>query len=126
MRNKNNGFVYPCLTGFLGETEDYIVNLVSSSRNVISNAVSVNDDKTETGIVISPNPSDGIFTITLPKNIQPGYSEIVNISGVVVQQQSIINAKMFNIDISRMPKGLYLLRITDQSGRKLIRKLVKS
>lgn len=126
MRNKNNGFVYPCLTGFLGETEDYIVNLVSSSRNVISDAVSVNDDKTETGIVISPNPSDGIFTITLPKNIQPGYSEIVNISGVVVQQQSIINAKMFSIDISRMPKGLYLLRITDQSGRKIIRKLVKS
>jgi hypothetical protein len=130
MRNKNNGTVGPCLTGFLGETEDYVVNLVASSLNfgAASSIPVIAHEKNEikTGITVSPNPSQGIFNITLPKTMQAAGYEILNANGMMIRKNNVTQAGNFTIDITGLPAGLYLAGIMDKSGVQHFYKLLKN
>jgi len=76
-------------------------------------------------IQISPNPSNGVFTLTFQqfqnKNLE---IEIFNSFGQQINKD-ILNAKTKTIDISRFPKGIYFLKITDNRNNSAIRKFVK-
>ncbi len=127
MRRNGSGGISPCMTTGFGETEDYIVNLTTvSSRSAVSNIPTDNNSKFETVVRVSPNPSEGIFTISLPKNNQVVFYDVVDLNGAVLQKQNIAGNSVFNIDITNKSKGFYLLRITDQSGKQKTFKLLKN
>lgn len=127
MRRNGSGGISPCMTTGFGETEDYIVNLTAvSSRSSVVNLQNDWNDKFETVVTVSPNPSEGIFNISLPKNIQAVFYDVVDLNGAVLQKQNIAGNSVFNIDITDKSKGLYLLRITDQSGKQKTYKLLKN
>ena len=126
IRKTSDGPVSACLTGFLGETEDYTVNLVSNSqRGSGEGFFTGTSEKYEPVSTISPNPSAGIFTISLPGNNAPVFYEVINNNGSIVQKQTV-SKNLFTVDITGMPNGLYLLRITTLPGVQQIHKLVKN
>ncbi len=130
---RSSGAISPCITGYWGETEDYDVNLVTGTNQLVSNkeikpAVVSNAKKIAVapGLVsVSPNPSNGIFTVTLEKLTEEATYEVVNMNGAAVQKNTIRNAAVIKINISQQPAGLYVLRITNKEGKQFLQKLQK-
>ena len=117
--------IVPCATGFRGETEDYTVNLVRSTN--ANTMVDGGEEKAEmpgSKIAVGPNPSNGLFTIRLPYNISGDY-EVIAAAGSVIQKNTIRTAGNYTIDITRMPAGIYTLRINEMNGKQHIYKLQK-
>jgi hypothetical protein len=71
---------------------------------------------------IFPNPSHGIFTISLLSYFK---TEIIiyNVLGQSIWQKTNSTESNFSIDISDQPKGLYLIKAI-QGGRMCVRKLI--
>ena len=70
---------------------------------------------------IFPNPAKNSFTIT-GKDLK--FAEAVNTLG-----QRVATAKgqgeTLQIDIAHLPTGIYFINVTDEEGRKCVRKVVK-
>jgi hypothetical protein len=120
--------VAPCLTGNRGETNDYYLNLVAPSAfSQTTEPVYVRNEETvQPAIQVAPNPSTGRFSVLMPPGDEVAAFEILNASGTVVQKKMMNPVKQFNIDITNLPNGLYLLRVTDHSGRRQVCKLLKN
>lgn len=128
VRKNTDGPVYPCLTGFLGETEDYQVNLVTAAPFTFGSGSIF---KTEIAVVkakpsASPNPSEGRFSIHVPGDFIPVQYGVFNNNGVSVLNGKPATAKPFTIDLTHLPNGIYLLRLVDANGKNEVMKLVKN
>ena len=126
-RKNTDGPVDPCLTNFLGETEDYLVNLTSTAfQGFGENAITVADIKTPAaGLALAPNPSTGKFMVTFNGGFSPVLYDILTSNGLAVKSAKVVSAKTLQLDITAMPAGLYLLSLTDRSGRKELLRLIK-
>jgi hypothetical protein len=74
---------------------------------------------------VSPNPSEGKYSIGIPEGFEPSQYEVLNSNGNSIQKGNIISVKTFRVDITNMPSGIYLLRLTDRYGRREVVKLMK-
>lgn len=127
---RNPGTISPCITGYQGETEDYMVNLVASGNRsavtpvtkTISLAMPVSTDP---GFAVSPNPSNGVFTLTLPASNEAVSVEVVNMNGMTVLKKGYSNNAFLQIDLSNQPAGLYVLRLLNKEGKQLTQKIQK-
>jgi hypothetical protein len=124
---KNAGNVSnSCLTGYLGETEDYTVNLVTSVLR-ISESKSEIDGFEKTSLIAfsaAPNPSTGLFKVVVPNNFEATSYEVFNINGTAVEKNIINEKGGFEIDLSNHGKGVYLLVVLDEKGNKQSTKLL--
>ena len=121
--------ITPCqFTGFKGEVEDYIINIVNNSNRMAG----ASSDESQEEIVDTifpdlsayPNPSTGIFNIQLPGNSKTTYYEIRNSNGAIVEKKNITTQQSFNINLSKQPPGLYLLNvISTEENKKYTQKL---
>lgn len=68
----------------------------------------------ETGIQISPNPSNGIIQITFSSNQKTNLNaEVMNTLWQKVYQSALPSSKLrSNLDLSFLPKGIYFLKIS--------------
>ena len=74
---------------------------------------------------IYPNPANDKITITFNSNLkQTEAISIFHINGQQVMQQNFQNQKLIEMDISTLPKGIYLIKIQTNEGME-VRKLVK-
>ena len=107
-----------------GSATDGITVNVSGSPG--SSLLSINDNNNKLSSTIYPNPSDGIFNVTINniknENIKV---EVLNSLGQIVfeDNKNAINNK-FYIDIRNFAKGIYQLRITSPKDV-LIRSIMK-
>jgi hypothetical protein len=73
---------------------------------------------------IYPNPSKGHVTVELGKSTGGAKVAVVDMIGNTVYQQSVSNGTTrINLDLGTMPKGMYLLTVSNSTGsstRKLI------
>jgi Zn-dependent metalloprotease len=127
MRKNTDGPPGPCIQGFVGEAEDYLVNLTTTAfQGFGDNTITVAEVKTPaTGITVGPNPSTGIFNVSFNSGYNPVQYDIINTNGLAVKSAKVVSAKTLQLDITSMPAGLYLLRLTDRSGKKELLKLIK-
>ncbi len=127
MRRSNNGTIYPCITDFLGETEDYLVNLTTSAfQGFGENTITAAEIKAPAaGINVAPNPSGGKYNVSFNGGFSPVQYDIFTTSGLAVKSAKVVSTKTLQLDITAMPAGLYLLRLTDRSGRKELLRLIK-
>jgi Zn-dependent metalloprotease len=133
MRKNTDGPPGPCIQGFVGEAEDYLVNLTTTAFQGFGiNPVTVAEVKTPTedlknnaGITVGPNPSTGIYNVSFNSGYNPVQYDIINTNGLAVKSARVVSAKNLQLDITSMPAGLYLLRLTDRSGKNELLKLVK-
>ena len=93
------------------------------------NCTSVNNINNEANILIYPNPSNGIFSISgilnNDKNIQ---MQIFDSSAKLILQRNIMSKKGdFNriIDLSKFPKGIYYLRLSNKELDKTMKIIIK-
>jgi PKD repeat protein len=91
----------------------------------ISNAVGIADVKhEEKDINIYPNPSEGVFNISLPGNQQRMQMSVTDVSGQIMYSQNIgENETLSSFDASSLAKGIYFIRfVSDEMNE--IRKIV--
>ena len=116
-----------CLVGGQGETEDYYINLTASSfQGFGENSFTFSDlIKPAAEIAVAPNPSAGKFNVSFNGGFSPVQYDILTTSGLAVKSAKVVSAKTLQIDITAMPAGLYLLRLTDRNSKKELLRLIK-
>ncbi|MDP1802490.1 MAG: T9SS type A sorting domain-containing protein [Bacteroidota bacterium] len=63
-------------------------------------------------IVISPNPNNGVFDMTMDsESVKDIY--VYDIAGKVVYENKGVAERNINININDQPKGIYIVRVTD-------------
>lgn len=117
--------VTPCLTGSRGETEDYYLNLVAPAgiAPIYNTETVINEQKAE--ITVKPNPSNGLFTLSIPEHVDAVQYELISSTGTVLQKAPTGKTRTFTLDIRSRPNGLYFLQIYSARGRPELLKLVK-
>jgi|GEM_PF-1378930 len=78
-----------------------------------------NNDLEYSGLNIFPNPSNGLYTLTLNNEAKSALLVISDINGRELQRRNI-NGKTATIDLSQLQNGIYILRIGNA-----IQKLIK-
>ncbi|WP_417588772.1 T9SS type A sorting domain-containing protein [Owenweeksia hongkongensis] len=73
-------------------------------------------------IAIYPNPTNDFLNLeNLPKE---GHVTIYNLSGNILLQQTF-NEESSSLDLSDIPKGVYLLELQNKNGERVFRKVMK-
>ncbi|MDA3880382.1 MAG: T9SS type A sorting domain-containing protein [Prolixibacteraceae bacterium] len=97
--------------------------VVSKSNTIkadISNALA------ETIITVYPNPTNNIITINFGElNIQNIEIVLTNISGNIVLKKSNFNSNTYNLDISSLPKGVYIVNAINNNANIFTNRIVK-
>jgi hypothetical protein len=91
----------------------YIVPPLPVGMNEISETVSFS---------VFPNPTNGTFTIT--GNVKQSQLDMFTVLSERVFSTKLLQAKN-ELDISSLPAGIYFLKITNESGRSVVKKLIK-
>lgn len=105
---------------FIGEVEDYLldVDLWNTAGPIYTSSSFNNSDKLtlNTAISLTPNPTKGL--VSIKSNFSNAEFEIFNSTGKVVYKGSSIKQQA-KVDLSNQPKGIYLLKVTDNSSKKV-------
>lgn len=80
-------------------------------------------NKSENKLDVYPNPTKGLFSVSLNNFSNDSEIEVYNTLGELIQSKKI-NTNITVIDLSRMANGLYYLKIKN-SGIKEVTKLIK-
>ncbi|MBK9592644.1 MAG: T9SS type A sorting domain-containing protein [Crocinitomicaceae bacterium] len=111
----SDGTITPCGTEVYGETEDYVVNIVSSA-NLEENGVDQ--------VSIYPNPTNGILNINLSKvGIEIQSIELSDVTGRIVAVVVPVNG-IVTINMTNESAGIYFVTIKSSEGT-LTRKVIK-
>ena len=120
----DNGFI---LTGSgFGTSQDaWVVKVDSNGCEVAGCNVGVEEEKTElNNISVYPNPSNGVFTIsatgTKIKEVR-----VMDVFGRIIIEINALSTNTFNLDISQYSQGIYYIRITNENGEIMVKKLIK-
>lgn len=111
---------------------EYIVGLYAKNqcfedsieKKVIVEIVGTKDFEEEE-LLVFPNPSKGIFNISFSENFIPVYFEIFDVSGKKVMDKiksEIFSEGTYNVNLSKLPNGIYKLKISD--GNKNIERIL--
>jgi hypothetical protein len=79
----------------------------------MTNIVGVNENASNNGVSIFPNPNNGIFTLEV--NADDASVKVMNTQGQIILTKNILtnNAK---IDLSNNAKGIYFVTVTSENG----------
>jgi trimeric autotransporter adhesin len=125
IRNAGN-VTNPCLTNYLGETEDYNVNLVTTLSRANTDIEGEQNNVLTVNAKVSPNPSKGVFHVQLAKNTSIQYYEIRTMSGNVVEKKYAKTGNLLQVDITTKSNGIYFLKCITMDGKQQLFKLIKN
>jgi hypothetical protein len=94
-------------------------NLIDNVR--IERILGVNSDILNSQLNVFPNPSAGVFNVSLPQG-KAFAMEVTDLTGRVVMKETSA-AKNAQVDLSKAAKGIYLLKVTSE-GSVVVRKLI--
>ncbi len=96
----------------------------SSTSNVLSTNVGINELAQSVSVAVYPNPNNGLFTVEIKSaSSQKLTLRIFDVTGRVVYAAKTISKEKFTINMSDKAKGVYFLQLnngTDIVSRKLI------
>ena len=96
----------------------FIADADNNCIRKVNNALGITPISSPEGIIIYPNPATIQFTITSPKTIKQ--INISNLLGQTVHSQEC-NSDRVQVNISKLPTGIYLLRVNDTEVRKFVK-----
>ncbi len=77
--------------------------------------------------VVFPNPSDSYFDVLMNEaRNQETKLTLVNIFGQIMQEEKSQNLQKFHLDVSNLPSGMYLIRISQTGKRDFTKEVVKN
>ncbi|WOC51387.1 peptidase S8 [Bergeyella porcorum] len=84
--------------------------------------LSTSDVKNE-GLKIYPNPSDGRFVVEAGSGVTSLKAEVYDMSGKQIYKQDFRGSKA-DLNLTQYPKGVYILNLVDNNGKKQSAKLM--
>lgn len=86
-----------------------------TSACVAISSSSIEENALETSIIVSPNPSDGVFSIESSKYFGEVNIKVIDICGKVIldSNQNIDQNTSAKIDLTEMENGMYLVNLSD-------------
>ncbi|KAB2814854.1 T9SS type A sorting domain-containing protein [Phaeocystidibacter luteus] len=97
------------------------------SRSILIENISVREESVVRAMLLSPNPTDGVIQACIP-NASSGERAfaIYSLNGDLVRTTGKANSPdgCYTLDLSDLPKGMYVLSVKDESGEVLREKVV--
>lgn len=100
-----------CGTGFLGETEDYIVNLIGTSAK----GMATNNIEQEIIFKIYPNPSQDYVNIEIPENAKS--LQLLNMHGQVIDKINIEGKTKLTYTMTNLSSSNYFFQLQYENGK---------
>ena len=88
------------------------------------NNVGVNELADETALDIYPNPSTGLFTLTIPQELAVQTIAITDVNGRTVKTVAVSGALQYTMNLSNLEAGIYLVNVATVDGT-VVSKVVK-
>lgn len=108
------------ITNVMYQVTDSAGNTDSCSFYVqVDNCVGIDENNTLNSINIYPNPTNGLVTVNLGNHNGSINYSISTIEGRIVNQESNVTTNRMTINLSNESKGVYLLKIEDQTSSKV-------
>jgi len=104
---KYNAAPTACETFAYGEVEDYTVNITASAPSTDFEGIAKENTDVFT---FFPNPVKEVLTVKLKGTEEKTTIRIVDIRGVVMKQV-VVNSLSNEIDVAKLPKGVYVISI---------------
>jgi hypothetical protein len=92
--------------------------------NTKTNEIVLKEAEDSRVFTIYPNPTDGIFKISI-NNEEQGTLKITSIYNGVVFEEKTSKQKEFNVNIANQIPGIYIVQFTSESGIVTTRKIIK-
>ena len=83
------------------------------SLTIEFSTVSINESPVQPLFHVSPNPSNGIFMISLNKPILTGHIEIMDALGSKFFEKTIAEENAISINLENLTQGIYFVRVFD-------------
>jgi hypothetical protein len=80
-------------------------------------------EKKEAELIVYPNPSAGVFTLSATENSISKVC-VVDLFGKVVREYSKPGSEVMNLDISEQPKGIYIVKVEQLDGKVRMKKVI--
>ncbi|MBC7862405.1 MAG: T9SS type A sorting domain-containing protein [Bacteroidia bacterium] len=101
-------------------TGDYAVIVTTNScpdTSVCTNVMitSIKNEAELKGVIVFPNPATNFVTVQLPSVSESTFVSIYDVTGKIVRAVNLTNPQT-QIDIKELNSGIYLLRITNETG----------
>ena len=104
----------------IGALQSYLASCGVSTAGIDINsncALATDDYDVVSGVMVSPNPSSGVFTVSFSRPIDNGMLKVYNVLGQEVMRFLIPkNDNFAKFDLSNYPSGAYLVKITGDGG----------
>lgn len=98
-----------CLNPYYGQVEDYSLT-VEADLSI--------GDRAFADVSIYPNPTTGKLFISSP-------ADVASVEIVDLQGRSVGNPDASDIDLTQLPTGIYLAKISTTSGKTIIKRIIK-
>jgi hypothetical protein len=112
------------IDSIVGYMSPRLVSAMATANGGDCQEVSV-QELVESNTMIYPNPAQDYFVVNTRENITISSVEVFNMTGALVSSEFGINAMSRQINVAGLTPGLYLLRVTTDSGI-VTRKLSKN
>ena len=109
--------IYYCVVNVLNCTSD-------TSNQINANLATVNETQFEKNLKIYPNPTSSITTFQTDAYFNNANIAFTDCIGQIVEQIININGNSFKYDCKNLPKGIYFIRITEDSKIIATKKLI--
>jgi len=136
----NTSVTYPLIRSNIFIDSIYNINYTSANQTLFQTSrvytvpqilqsalgcfVGINEMNVDNNMVIAPNPTSGILTISFNEEQKNSTIKILNVLGEITFQ-STINSKQTTIDISALPQGIYFVEVTTADKQVMRSKVIK-
>lgn len=96
-----------------------------SDNILIDSLASVGSMPGDGELTIFPNPGSDLLNVVLPDSFKTGKLEMFDPSGKKLYTDRYVNTPHCSFPVANLSKGLYLVVVSDDSGRQLTKKWIK-
>lgn len=106
-----------------GDRLPYNLPVLNGIRNITRNGSETSNLKND--FMISPNPTtDQLFVTSIDARATTHEMKVVNLNGII-QNSVSFDQRSGVVDVSNLPKGIYIIKIYSTKGQETVKKFIK-
>jgi len=115
----NSNYTYQDKKPFAGINYYRLKQVDVDGRAKNSNIINISVKKNAADLILYPNPASSNISIEYSDGFENTSMDIFNLLGVNISDKTIMNQetnRKINLNISQLPPGIYVLKLTGKSG----------